>query len=272
VETFPLPSAAFCVRFSPLVGKYLAATSGMSLGSDKRLYVWGSATWAQVFPPPEHSGNPFCLEFSPDGKHVLKPAQDQNSRHFVQVRDASTGNLMGSFAEHAQDIWAIKFSADGRSVVTGGTDYEMKLWRWNPANFDEITEIWRAELPKVGFADMLAFSPNGACVVTGGDDKTVKVRSTADGALFHSLSGHTGHVFAVAFSSDAKLLASGGEDTTIRLWDATKDPPREIDKLRGHIGVISSLAFSPDGRRLVSGSRDRTVKVWDLSTILQKAK
>lgn len=265
VETFPLASAGFGVRFSPLEGKYLAATSGMSLGSDTRLYVWDATTWAQVFPPPEHSGNPFCVEFSPDGKYVLKPAQDQNSKHFVQVRDASTGDLRGSFAEHAQDIWAIKFSADGRSVVTGGTAYEMKLWHWNPENFDEMTEVWRADLPKVGFADMIAFSPNGEWVLTGGDDKTVRIRSAKDGTLLESLSGHTGNVFAVAFSPDGKLFASGGEDTTIRLWDATQDPPREIHKLRGHIGVISSLAFSSDSRRLVSGSRDRTVKIWDLS-------
>jgi WD40 repeat protein/tRNA A-37 threonylcarbamoyl transferase component Bud32 len=265
LHTLPLSSAGFCVRYSPRGGGNLAATAGMSLGGDTRLYLWDTSTWTPAFPPAEHSGNPFCVEFSPDGQHVLKPAQDQSSNHFVQVWDPQTGKVVGRFTDHPQDIWAIRFSPDGRYVATGGADYTLKLWRWNPTSFRETSEIWSAELPKVGFADRLAFSPNGAWLVSGGDDKTVRVWSVNDGTLLHSLSGHTGHVFAVAFSPDGKLFASGGEDTTIRLWDATQNPPREIYKLRGHVSVISSLAFSPDSMRLVSGSRDRTVKIWDLS-------
>lgn len=272
LQTFPLSSAAFCVRFSPPDGRLLAATSGMSMGSDTRLDVWDAATYEPVFPPSEHNGNPFCVEFSPEGRYVLKPAQDQSSNHFVQVWDAETGRMLGSFGDQRQDIWAIKFSADGRYVATSGTDHTMRLWSWNPAGLGEMTEIWRTESPKVGFADRFAFSPNGRWVVTGGDDSTVRLWNVADGTLLHSLEGHTGHIFAVAFSPNGKFFASGGEDSTIRLWDATHDPPREAHKLRGHIGVISSLVFSPDSRRLASASRDRTVKIWDLSIILQPAK
>jgi WD40 repeat protein len=189
----------------------------------------------------------------------------------VQFWDAQSGDLIGSFADHLQDIWAIKFSPDARSVATGGTDYTLKLWRWDPTTVDAMNEIWRTDLPKVGFADMFAFSPDGAWLVTGGDDKNVRVWSANDGSLLYSLGGHTGQVFAVAFSAGGKFFASAGEDTTIRLWDATQDPPRELYKLRGHTGLISSLAFSPDCGRLVSGSRDRTVKIWDLSIIFAGA-
>jgi WD40 repeat protein len=55
---------------------------------------------------------------------------------------------------------------------------------------------------------------------------------------------------------------------TIRIWDATSDPPVEIHKLRGDTDVVSSLAISVDDRILVSGSRDKTVKVWNLQKIL----
>jgi WD40 repeat protein/tRNA A-37 threonylcarbamoyl transferase component Bud32 len=271
LHTFPLSSVGFCVRYRPRDGRQLAATAGMSLGGDTRLYVWDAATWEAAFPPIEHSGNPFCVAFSPDGRYVLKSAQDQASRHFVQFWDAQSGDLIGSFADHLQDIWAIKFSPDARSVATGGTDYTLKLWRWNPTTVDAMNEIWRTDLPKVGFADMFAFSPDGTWLVTGGDDKNVRVWSATDGSLLYSLGGHTGQVFAVAFSAGGKFFASAGEDTTIRLWDATQDPPREFHKLRGHTGLISSLAFSPDSGRLVSGSRDRTVKIWDLSIIFDGA-
>jgi WD40 repeat protein len=236
----------------------------MSTGADTQLYVWDTTKWTPAFPPAEHNGNPFSVEFSRDGKYVLRSAQDQASRHFVQVWDAQTGSVLGSFAEHRQDIWAIKSSPDGRTVATAGSDYTMKLWSWNPQSFGAMREIWKTESQKVGFADRFAFSSNGAWVLTGSDDTTVRIWSANDGTLLHELEGHTGHVFAVAASPDSTLFASAGEDTTIRLWDATQNPPREIHKLRGHIGVINSLAFSSDSRRLVSGSRDRTVKIWEI--------
>jgi WD40 repeat protein len=74
-------------------------------------------------------------------------------------------------------------------------------------------------------------------------------------------------VFAVASSPDGRFFASGGVDTTIWLWDATRDPPQKLYKLRGHTNVVSSLAFSPDSKRLVSGSRDKTVKIWDVKPL-----
>jgi WD40 repeat protein/tRNA A-37 threonylcarbamoyl transferase component Bud32 len=270
LHTFPLSGLAYCVRFSPPDGRHLAATVGRSLGDDNLLYVWDAATRAPAFPPTQHHGTPFCLEFSPDGQYVLESAQDPTTQHFVQVRDVHTGNVRGVFADHLQDIWAIKFSPDGRNVATADNNM-IKLWRWNPTSLADVTEIWRIELPVVGQADRIAFSPNGNWLLTEGEDNSVRVWNAADGTRLHKLRGHTGPVYAVAFSPDGKFFATGGVDMTIRLWDATQDPPLELYKLRGHTGIIDTLAFSRDSRRLVSGSRDKTVKIWELSSVLQEA-
>jgi WD40 repeat protein len=76
--------------------------------------------------------------------------------------------------------------------------------------------------------------------------------------------GFTGPVNAIAFSPDGKLLASGGQDHTIELWDVADR--REWRLLGGHSGGVNSLAFSPNGKILASGSDDKTVKLWDVTS------
>ena len=76
------------------------------------------------------------------------------------------------------------------------------------------------------------------------------------------LTGHTGEVFALAFSPGGGQLASGGGDQTIRLWEPATG--RELKVLRGHTGPIRALAFSPHRPLLASGSADTTIRIWDL--------
>jgi WD40 repeat protein len=76
-----------------------------------------------------------------------------------------------------------------------------------------------------------------------------------------NLRGHTGAVGSVAFSADGKYLASGSEDTSIRLWDLETGA---CGVLQGHIKWISTNLFSPDARYIASGSDDETIMVRDL--------
>ncbi|MHC1592864.1 MAG: WD40 repeat domain-containing protein, partial [Methermicoccaceae archaeon] len=78
-----------------------------------------------------------------------------------------------------------------------------------------------------------------------------------------TLEGHSDTVRSVAFSPDGKLVASGSNDGTVKLWNVST---------RGYVatlefnGPVLSVAFSPDGKLLASGSDDRTVKLWNVST------
>lgn len=77
------------------------------------------------------------------------------------------------------------------------------------------------------------------------------------------------HVFdkaikALTVSPDGSLLAVGGDDTDIILWDLEKE--KVIHRLMAHTDVVEELQFFPDGKTLVSGSRDKTVGVWSVES------
>jgi hypothetical protein len=76
--------------------------------------------------------------------------------------------------------------------------------------------------------------------------------------------GHRGAVRGLAFSADGQLVATGGEDKTVRFWDAaTGKQKRRMD---GHADEVLAVAISPDGKYVLSAGRDRTLRLWDTKT------
>ena len=79
-------------------------------------------------------------------------------------------------------------------------------------------------------------------------------------------------MYALAWSPDGRLLASGGLDGGIRLWELSGAQPETfVRMLAGHTNWVLGLAFAPDGTHLASGSWDATVRLWDVEAGKQKA-
>ncbi|KAF9765081.1 hypothetical protein IL306_002692 [Fusarium sp. DS 682] len=83
-------------------------------------------------------------------------------------------------------------------------------------------------------------------------------------AVLQTLEGHTNSVSSVVFSKDRKLIASGSDDYTIKIWNAATG--EEERTLEGHTSWVTSVVFSKDGTLIASGSWDETVKIWNVAT------
>jgi WD40 repeat protein len=110
----------------------------------------------------------------------------------------------------------------------------------------------------------LAFSPDGALIVSGSEDRVVRVWHIATSRLIRRLEGHSSEVTAVAFSPDGTVIASASNDRTVRLWDAPSG--RWLRTLQGHVYHVYAVAFDPHGRWLATASWDRTLALWDVKS------
>lgn len=124
----------------------------------------------------------------------------------------------------------------------------------------EYMSPWRAIFQgHTDWVNSIAFSPDGAQLVSASDDYTARVWDVASGAELLSLE-HPSYVYSAVFSPDGSLIVTGASDGIVRLWDAVTGAA--VTELAGHTDYVRSVAFSPVGSLIASGSDDYSVRLW----------
>jgi len=208
------------------------------------------------------------VDFSPDDK--LLATSSWNSTAILWDVDASlaagSGEIMHILTGHTNPLWQINFSRDVSRVATASHDGTAKIW--DVASGEELLTLQVADAQEELGIESVVFTRDGAQVVvvggtTGSAEMSVWDAST--GERLYEFYGHNAFLQNVKLSPTGSLMATGGGDTTAKVWDLSGVTPRALFTLYGHTDWVNDLAFSPDEKYLATISRDGTAKLWDIS-------
>jgi WD40 repeat protein/beta-lactamase regulating signal transducer with metallopeptidase domain len=244
-------AAVRALAFAP-GGKVLASGS-----ADHTIKLWSAETHFEKATLTGHEGTVGTLMFSAEG--LLASGSEDNT---VRLWDAA-GTAKAVLKGHNNKVTAVRFSPQGRYLVTVGMDATLRLW--------DVTTPQPTPLQNFRGHDdaitSLAWTPDGRFLATAGYDRSVKLWIVTPGAL-RQLRGHTGPIMGAVFSPDGKrvLSCSGWPkgDRTLRLWDVQTG--KEIRQFTGHGDQLDCVAFSPDGKTILSGGGDKVLRQHDIES------
>jgi WD40 repeat protein/tRNA A-37 threonylcarbamoyl transferase component Bud32 len=204
--------------------------------------------------------------FSPDGRRFAIWSRYGGEQLLWEMDrpDRPLARLNGAGNE------AMKFSPDGRRMITGGKDQRAVLW---DADTFQMVGQFQGHTDEI---EDVAFSADGRRVATAGRDGTARIWETADlpGPRKLHEPGHSPEIFAAAFSRDGRHLATAGiEFAEIRETATGKlvHRLRVYQPVRGKVRqwqeeYVESVGFSPDGRRLVAAGNNSVAIVFDVAS------
>jgi WD40 repeat protein/serine/threonine protein kinase len=195
----------------------------------------------------------FGVAFSPDSRCLASASADR----LIKLWNTETGQVVRNFQGHESPVLCVAFNDRGL-LLSGSMDRTAKLW---DAGTGELIRTFP------GFKLMVssvAFRPDGRAFATGSMQSLQLWEAETGRQLFLPVTADPEYVSCVAFSADAKYLATAGHTRTAKIWDANSG--KEVCSFQEHQTMVSCVAFHPEGKYLASAGADKDVMLWDRAT------
>ncbi|KAH7349299.1 hypothetical protein B0T11DRAFT_288935 [Plectosphaerella cucumerina] len=194
------------------------------------------------------------VRFSPNNKKLLSGSYDNTAR----LWDAASGNCLFVLEGHRARVNSVAFSRDATVLVTAACDSTIRCWDANTGDCQRVLKGQKSEITSAAFifssVKLLASaSANGSMFLWDVDSGEPISNIQAHGDLIQAVAVASGH-----------LVASCGDDGTIRVWNAVE--LLQQGSPSGHDRPVTSVAFAHNSRFLASSSEDTTVRIWSTKT------
>jgi WD40 repeat protein len=196
------------LNYSPN-GKYLA-TGGGAATEDGEVKIFEANSKPVVDLKAPHSDTVFGVCFSPDATKLATCGADK----FVKVWEVPSGKFLKSFEGHTHHVLDVGWKPDGKLLASGGADNAIKIWDYEKG--EQARTIPNAHQKQI---TRLAFFGKAGLFFTSSGDATVKLWNIDNGGNQRTFAGATDYLFAVASSADGKIVATGGEEGILRIYN-----------------------------------------------------
>ncbi|MFQ3566054.1 MAG: WD40 repeat domain-containing protein [Aggregatilineales bacterium] len=215
-----------------------------------RLWNMNSGQCRSTIAGLEHGAE--ALAFHPEG-HLLAIGGIDGILRLLDLKSGSRALLEG----HQDEITALAFTPDGM-LISASRDGTVRLWRPTPQSprWFVVRMIWRHE----DWVRDLSLNEAATLMATACKDGTTHLFALPDQQRIHVIEAHEGGCDAAALSADGAVLASGGRDARVRLWDTTSGTL--LAELDGHTRPVLTAGFNPAGTLLITGSGDNSLRIW----------
>lgn len=159
---------------------------------------------------------------------------------------------------HVGKAGGVSWSADGKSIVSGGEDGLVKHFSVTSTQLHENI-AFRGHERRVTDTD---YNPTQSFIASASFDMTWRLWDLNTGSELLLQEGHSREVYCATFHCDGSLLCSAGLDCIGMVWDIRSGKCPIL--LNGHVKPIYSVDWSPNGYQIATGSGDGTIKIWDL--------
>ncbi len=163
-----------------------------------------------------------------------------------------------TLSNHTNFVPGVAFSSDHSYLASCSQDTYLNIW--------SATTSWslKNHLSNGGICFALIQLPNGQ--LAAGSSYNIKIWSplTNSSVSLKTLSGHTGTIYGLALSPNGSLLASGSDDSTIKIWNYTSQSTA-LKTFSGHTNAVRAVCFVSN-QILASGSLDNAIKIWNISS------
>ena len=225
----------------------------VSGSEDKSIRVWDIVTEKEVLKLEGHSDAVTAVAVSPDGKYVVSGSRDMTMR----LWDVAGGKEILKLGDYTSAISSVSISPDCKRIVSGSRDV-VRVWDVAGGLGQASSELHEV-LNSAGHTQpvpCVCLSEDGSHVVSGSLDGTVRLWDTQTKHEYRRVEKHEGVVRSVCTwtpEGGERLVAIGGDDSTVRIWSEGSEDP--VCELRCHDNdfAIMSMCVTPDRRRIVAG-------------------